>query len=76
MTRWRAICKYTGKETKRLGRGCSEIFGIRTSEYDKLQIVESLSSKTDLNKDFAFWQAEYDESQQRIRIRPKKFWKC
>lgn len=52
------------------------IFGIRTSEYDKLQIVESLSSKTDLNKDFAFWQAEYDESQQRIRIRQKTFWKC
>ena len=51
------------------------IFGINTSEYDKLRIMKSIMSRKKLSKDFLFWQAEYDDKNQTIRIREKKSWK-
>lgn len=51
------------------------IFGIETSEYDKLRIIQSIMNREKLNKDFSFWQAEYDDENQKIEIRPKKLWK-
>ena len=28
-----------------------------------------------VNKDFSFWQAEYDDKNQKIEVREKKIWK-
>lgn len=50
------------------------IFGIETSEHDKLRIMKSIMKRKKVNKDFSFWQAEYDDKNQTIRIREKK-WK-
>lgn len=50
------------------------IFGINTSEYDKLQIMKSINERKNVSKDFTFWQAEYDDKNQKIIIREKKFW--
>lgn len=49
------------------------IFGIETSEHDKLRIMKSIMKREKVNKDFSFWQAEYDDKNQTIRIREKKW---
>ena len=51
------------------------IFGIRTTEYDKKRIFELLMKKKDVFKDFTFYQAEYDETEQKIKVREKHLWK-
>lgn len=51
------------------------IFGINTSEYDKVRIMKSIMKRKKVNKDFLFCQAEYDDKNQIIRIREKKLWK-
>ena len=48
------------------------IFGIKTSEYDKARIVRSLLAQERPLKDFAFYQAEYDDEKQSISVREKK----
>lgn len=50
------------------------IFGIETSEYDKLRIMKSLMKRNKVNKHFSFWQAEYDYKNQKIEVREKKVW--
>lgn len=50
------------------------IFGINTSEYDKLRIMEQLCVHADEYEDFTFYQAEYDHGRQEIHIRKKKIW--
>jgi hypothetical protein len=51
------------------------IFGINTSEYDKMRIWKKLQEhKTELT-DFTFYQAEYDDMEQRLVIRKKGLWK-
>ena len=47
------------------------IFGIRTSEYDKKQILDKLIKHKDELSDFTFYPAE----EQKIKIRKKKFWR-
>ena len=51
------------------------IFGINTAEYDKMCIMEKLLEKKDVFDDFTFYQAEYDDSKQKIVVRKKEFWK-
>lgn len=51
------------------------IFGINTSEKDKKRIMEKLIDKKDVLEDFEFYQAEYDDEAQKIKIRKKRFWK-
>ena len=51
------------------------IFGIKTTEYDKKRIFELLLKKKDIYKDFIFYQAEYDEIEQKIKVREKHRWK-
>ena len=51
------------------------IFGINTSEFDKKSIFEELLQKRKEYKEVKFYQAEYDEISQCIRIRPKAGWK-
>ena len=51
------------------------IFGIRTSEYDKKQILAKLIKHKDELSDFTFYQAEYSAEEQKIKIRKKKFWR-
>ena len=51
------------------------VFGINTTEYDKMRIVEKLLEKKDVFDDFTFYQAEYDDSKQKIMVRKKEFWK-
>jgi hypothetical protein len=46
------------------------IFGIRTTEYDKVMIVKTLIKKRIADK-VKFYQAYFDEENQRIEIRPK-----
>ena len=50
------------------------IFGIRTSEYDKKQIMEKLQERREELRDFVFYQAEYDDAKQEIVIRKKRLW--
>lgn len=50
------------------------IFGIRTSEYDKRQIVEKLLKHKAEYDNFNFYQAEFDDEKQIIAIRPKTDW--
>lgn len=51
------------------------IFGIRTSEYDKKQIMDKLIKHKDELSDFTFYQAEYAADEQKIRIRKKDVWR-
>lgn len=51
------------------------IFGIKTSEYDKKRIVERLLAYAEELPDFTFYQAEYDDEEQKINIRKKALWK-
>ena len=51
------------------------IFGIKTSEYDKKQIVDALKEKSDELGDVKFYQAEFNDDLQEIKIREKKMWK-
>lgn len=48
------------------------IFGIKTSEYDKLQLIRTIKGTGRNLEDFEFYQAEYDEEEQRIKVRNKK----
>ncbi len=50
------------------------VFGIRTSEYDKKRLYNALLGKKEQLKGFSFYQAEYDEDKQKIRIRKKANW--
>lgn len=54
---------------------CGVIFGVRTSEYDKKRIVEALREHAEAYGDLAFYQAEYDDEAQSIRIRKKSLWR-
>ena len=56
------------------GRLKGVIFGIKTSEYDKKQIMERLLKHADEFADCKFYQAEYDENTQTIKVREKKLW--
>ena len=51
------------------------IFGIKTSEYDKKKIMEKILQKKDHLSHINFFQAEYDDEQQKISIREKALWK-
>lgn len=51
------------------------IFGINTSEYDKMRILEQLLKRSKELSGFTFYQAEYDAMKQEIVIRKKKLWK-
>ena len=51
------------------------IFGINTTEFDKKQIMETLLERSEELSDFAFYQAEYDDTKQEIVIRKKNLWK-
>ena len=61
--------KYSNKDLKGV------IFGINTSEYDKMQIMEKLIKKANEYSDLKFYQAEYDDEKQIINIREKTVWK-
>lgn len=50
------------------------IFGINTSEYDKMRIVDALRCKKNLAEDFKFYQAYYDDSVMKIKKREKVIW--
>lgn len=50
------------------------VFGINTSEYDKKRIMEKLLDHADELTDFTFYQAEYDDASQKIKIRKKMGW--
>ena len=50
------------------------IFGINTSEYDKMQIMKKLLERKDVFDDFTFYQAEYDDMNQKIVVREMGFW--
>lgn len=50
------------------------VFGINTSEYDKKRVVEKLMRHAVEYEDFTFYQAEYDEEKQSIRIHKKSLW--
>lgn len=49
------------------------IFGMRTSEIDKLTIIKDLKKTRNTLKGFEFYQAQFDESSQTIEIRNKAF---
>lgn len=51
------------------------IFGVNTSEYSKKLMMERLRLHAGALTDFKFYQAEYDDQAQRIRIREKSLWK-
>lgn len=51
------------------------IFGIKTSEFDKKEIMKALTEKREVLGEFTFQQAEYDEETQTIGIRNKLSWK-
>ena len=51
------------------------IFGIKTSEYDKKRIMESILQKKDQLTRFKFYQAEYDDEELTINVREKELWK-
>ena len=71
--------QFTNKESRNLLYASEAlkgvIFGIRTSEYDKKRIVDSLLTRTDLREDFLFQQAEFDSQTQSISIRNKGLWR-
>lgn len=50
------------------------IFGIKTSEYDKMRVVKALVEGNGGEK-VTFYQAVYDEFEQGIKIRKKGLWK-
>ena len=51
------------------------IFGLCTTEYDKKRIWDALMEHRSELTDFTFYQAEYDEEEQQIKIRKKVMWK-
>lgn len=51
------------------------IFGINTSEYDKIRIVKKLFERKENFDDFTFYQTEYDDIKQEIEVREMGFWK-
>lgn len=59
------ICKYETKVLKGV------IFGIRTSVEDKARILRALKNNRAYSEGIAFYQEEYDEFKQRIKVRKK-----
>lgn len=51
------------------------IFGINTSEYDKIQIMKKILERKENFDDFTFYQAEYNDMKQEIEVREMRFWK-
>lgn len=51
------------------------IFGISTSEYDKMRVLKELNKHREELANFTFYQAEYDDEKQEIAIREKSQWK-
>lgn len=51
------------------------IFGIKTSEYDKMRILKALRKHEAKYEGFKFFQAEYDAWSQSVSVREKKLWK-
>ena len=49
------------------------IFGIRTSEFDKRKILDAVRSSGRKLSELNFYQAEFDEESQKIKIRKKSF---
>ena len=49
------------------------IFGIRTSEFHKRKILDAFQSTGRKLSDLSFYQAEYDEELQKIKIRKRLF---
>lgn len=49
------------------------IFGISTSAEDKIKLIQKIRNVPELSNDFSFYQAEYDDEQQRIVVREKKY---
>lgn len=47
------------------------IFGIKTSEYDKIRIIRAIKETGRLLPDFNFYQADYDDERQCIAVRKK-----
>ena len=48
-------------------------FGIRTSEYDKKQILDKLIKHKDELSDFTFYQAEYMLKSRKLRFEKRNF---
>ena len=51
------------------------IFGLNATEYDKKKIWEALMGHKEELTDFTFYQAEYNEEEQKIKVRKKATWK-
>lgn len=49
------------------------IFGINTSAEDRINLIQRICSVSQLSKDFKFYQAEYDDDQQKIIVREKQY---
>ena len=62
------ILKYDPKYLKGV------IFGIKTSEYDKMRILKLILEQSENLVDFSFYQAEYDDEKETITVRKKNFW--
>lgn len=50
------------------------IFGLRTSEYDKSRIVSAVISKHNLSENFEFYQAYFDDTDMKLKVRKKMGW--
>ena len=51
------------------------IFGINITEYDRYRIITTILNHKNEYKDFSFYQAEYEEIEQKINIRTKRLWR-
>lgn len=49
------------------------IFGIKTSECDKMRIINAINKLGKTPEDFEFYQAEFDDEKQKIIVRKKYF---
>lgn len=49
------------------------IFGIKTSECDKMRIINTINKLGKTSEDFEFYQAEFDDEKQKIIVRKKYF---
>ena len=71
------VCKYDDPNSRNLKYDFKSlkgvIFGINTSEYDKKRIVHSIMQKKGIFIQFAFYQAEYNDEEQKITVREKNY---
>lgn len=51
------------------------IFGIKTSEFDKMRLVKVIQDNFLEHSEFTFYQAEYSGESSKITVREKKLWK-